>query len=109
MQKRIVPSEINKVSMNMQEKNKYLQEKIKKIKEDIDTISLYYQGEDANILITSYKNRIEELEKVLVNYENLKTYFSNISSVYSDTITEIEGALDTIKEAYDTINRQEEI
>ena len=111
MKKRIVPSEINKVSIKIKENNESLTIKIKKLREDVDKISLYYQGVDANLLISNYNQRIDKIEKYLVNYQNLKTYFSNMSSLYEDTITETKKQLDTIKENYDinydTINNEE--
>ena len=108
MLRRINFEEIREISEELKKEVNELKNKNEKLKMDVLKIRNYYQGEDAEIIITKFNERtkyIEEYIKILEVYDN---YFEWVSSAYNEsytrTLTDLESMITDIMENFDTLN-----
>ena len=95
--KRIVdPVAILSVSDYIKIKVDELLDAKKKLLDDIGTIKNYYKGVDAEIIINKYIERLQIIDALVINYNIIKKYLSNISYEYSGNLERAKKELNII-------------
>lgn len=67
-----------------------------KLLSNILKISDFYQGQEANLIISKYQERINNLDVIIKNYENYASYIKNISTAYQNNINDYKSKLNRL-------------
>ncbi|MBR3661170.1 MAG: hypothetical protein IKN63_04675 [Bacilli bacterium] len=97
MKRRVDPVAIGSVAVDVSKKQDALMEATNKLKKDINSIRTYYQGNDAELIIEKYLKRLEIINDLMDNYNNIKQYFVTVSSGYSDNLNNAKKNLNDAK------------
>lgn len=63
---------------------------------NISKISEFYKGNDASIIINKYKNRVNNLNAIIFNYENYVLYMKKISGAYTDNLNDSKKIINDV-------------
>lgn len=98
MRKLIKIKDIKEITDIINKEIDTLIEQATNLKEDINSISELYKGQDANIIITKYNERIKLLNSIIINYQEYRDYFYKISNSYEENINTATKNLNNLLE-----------
>ena len=75
-----------------------------KILADIENIKNVYKGADAELIINKYKERINKLDSIMLNYENYAIYTQKISGKYQENLNKAKKDINSSLENLDSNN-----
>ena len=110
MKRVIDPVSINSVSNYTKKKLEELLNVKSILISDIESIRNYYHGTDAELIISKYLERLKIIDLIVVNYNNLTRYFSNVSMEYSNNLNEAKKTMNQVNNNINTtIEEKQEI
>lgn len=86
MRRKIIINEVEEINFNIKNLMKKLVEAKKKTLNDIGRIREFYQGKDAEEIISNYTFRVNLLDEILLNYFNYSKYIEKATGVYNDNV-----------------------
>lgn len=99
---------IREVSEELKQEINELRNENNKFKTDVLKIKSYYEGKDADIIISKYAERIKYLEEYIKIIEIYNNYFEWISGAYDEThkkaLTNLENVVPMTIENMSTLN-----
>ena len=75
-----------------------------KVLNDIESIRNVYKGADAELIINKYKERINNLDIIMLNYENYAIYTQKISGKYQENLNKAKKDINSSLENLDSNN-----
>ena len=97
MRRKIKYKVIGETAITLKEKVNLLKEQKTKILIDIEKIGEAYRGKDSNLIISKYKNKINELNIYIGVMEAYVSYFEWLSGNYQDSHNKATKNLDIMK------------
>jgi len=99
---------IREVSEELKQEINELRNDYNKFKTDVLKINGYYEGKDADIIISKYETRIKYLEEYIKIIEVYNNYFEWISGAYDEThkkaLTNLQSVVTDAIENMSTLN-----
>ena len=102
MKRRIDPIAISSVGDYLRtqlDEHKSLKQKVLN---DIESIRNVYKGADAELIINKYKERINNLDIIMLNYENYAIYTQKISGKYQENLNKAKKDINSSLENLDS-------
>lgn len=96
MKRKIDPVAIGSVAVDISKNIDQLMIAVDTLTNDIQKIREYYQGVDAELIISKYLEKINVINTIISNYNDIKKYFVSISTNYSNNLNEAKMSLNQI-------------
>ena len=104
MKRRIDPVAISSVGDYLKTQLDEYKSLKQKVLNDIESIRNVYKGADAELIINKYKERINNLDSIMLNYENYAIYTQKISSKYQENLNKAKKDINSSLENLDSNN-----
>ena len=104
MKRRIDPIAISSVGDYLRTQLDEYKSLKKKVLNDIESIRNVYKGADAELIINKYKERINNLDSIMLNYENYAIYTQKISGKYQENLNKAKKDINSSLENLDSNN-----
>lgn len=104
MKRRIDPVAISSVGDYLKTQLDEYKSLKQKILTDIESIRNVYKGADAELIINKYKERINNLDSIMLNYENYAIYTQKISGKYQENLNKAKKDINSSLENLDSNN-----
>ena len=104
MKRRIDPIAISSVGDYLKTQLDEYKNLKQKILTDIESIRNVYKGADAELIINKYKERINNLDSIMLNYENYAIYTQKISGKYQENLNKAKKDINSSLENLDSNN-----
>ena len=102
MKRRIDPVAISSVGDYLKTQLDEYKSLKQKILTDIESIRNVYKGADAELIINKYKERINNLDSIMLNYENYAIYTQKISGKYQENLNKAKNDINSSLENLDS-------
>ena len=104
MKRRIDPIAISSVGDYLRTQLDEYKSLKQKVLNDIESIRNVYKGADAELIINKYKERINNLDSIMLNYENYAIYTQKISGKYQENLNKAKKDINSSLENLDSNN-----
>ena len=104
MKRRIDPIAISSVGDYLKTQLDEYKSLKQKVLNDIESIRNVYKGADAELIINKYKERINNLDIIMLNYENYAIYTQKISGKYQENLNKAKKDINSSLENLDSNN-----
>lgn len=104
MKRRIDPVAISSVGDYLKTQLDEYKSLKQKVLNDIESIRNVYKGADAELIINKYKERINNLDSIMLNYENYAIYTQKISGKYQENLNKAKKDINSSLENLDSNN-----
>lgn len=104
MKRRIDPVAISSVGDYLKTQLDEYKSLKQKVLNDIESIRNVYKGADAELIINKYKERINNLDIIMLNYENYAIYTQKISGKYQENLNKAKKDINSSLENLDSNN-----
>lgn len=104
MKRRIDPIAISSVGDYLKTQLDEYKNLKQKVLNDIESIRNVYKGADAELIINKYKERINNLDSIMLNYENYAIYTQKISGKYQENLNKAKKDINSSLENLDSNN-----
>ena len=104
MKRRIDPIAISSVGDYLKTQLDEYKSLKQKVLNDIESIRNVYKGADAELIINKYKERINNLDSIMLNYENYAIYTQKISGKYQENLNKAKKDINSSLENLDSNN-----
>lgn len=104
MKRRIDPVAISSVGDYLKTQLDEYKNLKQKVLNDIESIRNVYKGADAELIINKYKERINNLDSIMLNYENYAIYTQKISGKYQENLNKAKKDINSSLENLDSNN-----
>ena len=104
MKRRIDPIAISSVGDYLKTQLDEYKSLKQKVLNDIESIRNVYKGADAELIINKYKERINNLDIIMLNYENYAIYTQKISGKYQENLNKATKDINSSLENLDSNN-----
>ena len=104
MKRRIDPVAISSVGDYLRTQLDEYKSLKQKVLNDIESIRNVYKGADAELIINKYKERINNLDSIMLNYENYAIYTQKISGKYQENLNKAKKDINSSLENLDSNN-----
>ena len=104
MKRRIDPVAISSVGDYLRTQLDEYKNLKQKVLNDIESIRNVYKGADAELIINKYKERINNLDSIMLNYENYAIYTQKISGKYQENLNKAKKDINSSLENLDSNN-----
>lgn len=104
MKRRIDPIAISSVGDYLKTQLDEYKSLKQKVLNDIESIRNVYKGSDAELIINKYKERINNLDIIMLNYENYAIYTQKISGKYQENLNKAKKDINSSLENLDSNN-----
>lgn len=104
MKRRIDPIAISSVGNYLKTQLDEYNSLKQKVLNDIESIRNVYKGADAELIINKYKERINNLDIIMLNYENYAIYTQKISGKYQENLNKAKKDINSSLENLDSNN-----
>lgn len=104
MKRRIDPIAISSVGDYLRTQLDEYKSLKQKVLNDIESIRNVYKGADAELIINKYKERINNLDIIMLNYENYAIYTQKISGKYQENLNKAKKDINSSLENLDSNN-----
>ena len=102
MKRRIDPVAISSVGDYLKTQLDEYKSLKQKVLNDIESIRNVYKGADAELIINKYKERINNLDIIMLNYENYAIYTQKISGKYQENLNKAKKDINSSLENLDS-------
>ena len=102
MKRRIDPIAISSVGDYLKTQLDEYKSLKQKVLNDIESIRNVYKGADAELIINKYKERINNLDIIMLNYENYAIYTQKISGKYQENLNKAKKDINSSLENLDS-------
>ena len=102
MKRRIDPVAISSVGDYLKTQLDEYKSLKQKVLNDIESIRNVYKGADAELIINKYKERINNLDSIMLNYENYAIYTQKISGKYQENLNKAKKDINSSLENLDS-------